>query len=180
MNRVLYFGHTRLTEGAENVLSGVELDLTRIMESIAHRSVRQLDSQAAEIDRLSSTLALQAQAGMNAAERDLDHLRTQVGREAGRWLSDSTGEVQSVLDSIQAATSSLLKNTARRMEELARMVVGLGPQATLGRGFALARDLEGNPITSRESAKQYQEFSLQFHDGNLPVTNKDYGEEGGK
>ena len=32
------------------------------MESIAHRSVRQMDSQAAEIDRLSSTLTLHAQA----------------------------------------------------------------------------------------------------------------------
>ena len=117
---------------------------------------------------------------MNAAERDLDHLRTQVGRDAERWLSDSTGEVLDALDSILATTSSLLKNAARRMDELARMVVGLGPQATLGRGFALARDLEGNPITSRESAKQYQEFSLQFHDGNLPVTNNDYGKEGGQ
>ena len=66
------------------------------------------------------------------------------------------------------------------MEEVARMVVGLGPQATLGRGFALARDMEGNPITSRESAKQYRDFSLQFHDGDLPVTNRDHDERGGQ
>ena len=56
------------------------------------------------------------------------------------------------------------------------LVVGLGPQATLRRGFAIARDAENRPITSREAAVQSRAFTVQFHDGTVPVANR--GSEG--
>ena len=57
------------------------------------------------------------------------------------------------------------------------MVVGLGPQATLKRGFAIVHDEEGRPVTSREEAVQLPSFQVQFHDGMVPVSNKQ--DEGG-
>jgi exonuclease VII large subunit len=45
----------------------------------------------------------------------------------------------------------------------------LGPQSTLQRGFAIARDYQDNPITSREAAMQHASFQIQFHDGKVAV-----------
>jgi exodeoxyribonuclease VII large subunit len=52
------------------------------------------------------------------------------------------------------------------------MVVGLGPQATLRRGFTIARDQEGRPVTSREEAVRLLSLQVQFHDGLLTVANR--------
>jgi exodeoxyribonuclease VII large subunit len=71
---------------------------------------------------------------------------------------------------VVAEGARLLVEAARReFEASTRLVVGLGPQATLRRGFALARDGEGRPITSREAAIGADGFAVEFHDGAEPV-----------
>jgi exonuclease VII large subunit len=59
------------------------------------------------------------------------------------------------------------------------MVVGLGPHATLKRGFAIARDHEGRRVTSREAAVGLPAFQVQFHDELLPVTKREHGGDDG-
>jgi len=58
-----------------------------------------------------------------------------------------------------------------------RLTLGLGTQATLQRGFAIAKDAEDRPITSREAAMRSPEFAVQFHDGTVPGSVR--GSEGG-
>jgi exodeoxyribonuclease VII large subunit len=53
-------------------------------------------------------------------------------------------------------------------------VVGLGPQSTLQRGFAIARDDENNPLTSKEAAMQHASFRVEFRDGAVAVDNRDF------
>ena len=48
--------------------------------------------------------------------------------------------------------ASLVEAARREIEAGTRIVVGLGPQATLRRGYALARDPEGRPLTRRGAA----------------------------
>ncbi|MEJ7138680.1 exodeoxyribonuclease VII large subunit [Amphibiibacter pelophylacis] len=48
---------------------------------------------------------------------------------------------------------------------LMREVAGQGPEKTLNRGFALVRDAQGRPVTSRHAARAQKHLHLQFHDG---------------
>jgi hypothetical protein len=41
----------------------------------------------------------------------------------------------------------------------------MGPQSTLQRGFAIARDGQDNPLTSREAAMRHASFQVPYHDG---------------
>ena len=54
-----------------------------------------------------------------------------------------------------------------------RQVVGLGPEATLRRGYAIARDPEGRPLGSKVEAEKRATLSIQFRDGSLEVENRE-------
>jgi exodeoxyribonuclease VII large subunit len=62
------------------------------------------------------------------------------------------------------------------IETYARIVVGLGPQATLERGFVIVRDANDLSVTSRDAAMRSNECTVQFHDGSVPVTNREFVE----
>ena len=49
----------------------------------------------------------------------------------------------------------------------------MGPQSTLQRGFAIARDNDDKPLTSREAAMNHDTFQVQFRDGKVAVRNTD-------
>ena len=53
------------------------------------------------------------------------------------------------------------------------IVADQGPQSTLQRGFAIVRDDEDKPLTSREAAMNHASFQIQFHDGRVMVENTD-------
>jgi exodeoxyribonuclease VII large subunit len=131
----------------------------------------------AEVERLAQAVTLKAQAGLQAAGRDLDHLKTQAGRDATRLVTQAVDSLECDLASVAVGAGSLVEAARKEIEASTRMVVGLGPQATLRRGFAIARDDEGRPVTSREEAVQLPSFQVQFHDGMVPVSSKH--DEGG-
>lgn len=61
---------------------------------------------------------------------------------------------------VQRARSS----TEQRIGE----ILGLGPERTLKRGFALVRAY-GQPVTSPAIAPTHASLNLEFHDGSLTV-----------
>jgi exodeoxyribonuclease VII large subunit len=77
------------------------------------------------------------------------------------------------LDAISQGASALVEAARRDVEANTRIVVGLGPQATLRRGFAIIRDVGGQPVTSRESAMGHPELIVEFQDGSVPVVIRD-------
>ena len=63
--------------------------------------------------------------------------------------------------------------TARRGEDLERLALALGahdPDLVLARGYALAEDPAGEPITSAEGARAARDLGLRFHDGRVRAT----------
>ena len=96
-------------------------------------------------------------------------------RRAGMRRGWSPGPPMSLecdLAAVAGGAGSLVEAARKEIEASTRMVVGLGPQATLRRGFAIARDDEGRPVTSREEAVRLPSFQVQFHDGMVPVSNQ--------
>ena len=54
-----------------------------------------------------------------------------------------------------------------RSEALLREVAGQGPEKTLGRGFAVVRDVSGKPVTRVGQVTPGQRVSVQFSDGSV-------------
>jgi exodeoxyribonuclease VII large subunit len=78
---------------------------------------------------------------------------------------------------IKSGTVSVTDEARKDFENFAKLIVGMGPQSTLQRGFAIARDREDKPLTSREAAMTHTSFQVQFRDGRLAVNNLDSAEE---
>ncbi len=78
---------------------------------------------------------------------------------------------------VESGTISVTDEARKDIENLARIIVGMGPQSTLQRGFAIARDNEDKPLTSREAAKKNASFQVQFRDGSEAVKNMESAED---
>jgi exodeoxyribonuclease VII large subunit len=106
-----------------------------------------------------------------AGERDLNQITTQLERETIRMATKAADELDKSIALIESAASAITETAQKEIESLARMVVGLGPRSTLNRGFALVRDDEGKPLTSRERALSHRSLQIEFRDGRLAVKN---------
>ena len=62
---------------------------------------------------------------------------------------------------VESGAISITDDARRDIENFARIIVGMGPQSTLQRGFAIARDNDDKPLTSREAAMNHDTFQVQ-------------------
>jgi exodeoxyribonuclease VII large subunit len=165
--------HDRVIDGAENAISDAKLGVTRLIESMTQKTQIQLETERSEVDRMVHTVTLKSQNRLDAAGRDLDQVKTQVGRDAGRMVAKAEDELDKSVSLLEVGASAITDDAQKDIESFARIVVGLGPQSTLQRGFAIARDDEDKPLTSRDAAMNHASFQVQFRDGRVAVKNED-------
>ena len=161
----------RVVDGAEKAMCDATLSVTRLLETITQKTQIQLGNERSEIERLVHTVTLKAQGRLDAAGRDLDQIKSQVGRDTGRMVTKAVDDLDKSLALIENGVISITDAAQKDIENFARIVVGLGPQSTLQRGFAIARDEEDKPLTSREAAMNHASFQVQFRDGRVAVKN---------
>jgi exodeoxyribonuclease VII large subunit len=169
--------HRRVIDGAQKTICDAELAATRLLESIAHSTQVRLESEKSEIDRLVHTVTLKSQSRIEAAGRDLDQIKTEIGKDSCRVVTKAVDDLGKTIDQIEIGVTSIANTAKKDIESLARIVVGLGPQSTLQRGFAIARDNENKPLTRMESAMSHGSFQVEFRDGRMAV--KNLGKTGG-
>jgi exodeoxyribonuclease VII large subunit len=141
---------------------------------ISEQAEGRLRDELRVIDALAQTIWLAGHAVIAAAEREVGSLRDQVVRESGRMTAGARDEIERARTSLSTGVPAQLASARRDLEHLARIIVGLGPEATLERGFAIARDLDHRPLASRKAATENASFRVQFRDGILAVDNKDF------
>ena len=163
----------RVIDGAEKAMCDAKLGVTRLLESITQKTQIQLGNERSEIERLAHTVTLKAQTRLDAAGRDLDQIKTQVGRDTGRMVTKAVDDLDKSLSLLESGAISITDDARKDIENFARIIVGMGPQSTLQRGFAIARDNDDKPLTSREAAMNHASFQVQFRDGRVAVKNTD-------
>jgi exodeoxyribonuclease VII large subunit len=92
-------------------------------------------------------------------------------------VAKAADDLYRALDLIESGLVTITDTARKDIESFARIVVGLGPQSTLQRGFVIARDDENKPLTSREAAMKHATFQVEFRDGRVAV--KNMGKTGG-
>jgi exodeoxyribonuclease VII large subunit len=99
--------HDRLIDGAERTLIDADLGISRQAESIAQRAQLLVNDERSEIERLAHAIAVKAQGGLDAAGRDLDQLKIQVGREAGRMVMKASDGLDMSLSLLEKGAISI-------------------------------------------------------------------------
>jgi exodeoxyribonuclease VII large subunit len=159
---------------AHTDLGTVREDLERRFQSIVHGAESQAGTMAAAAQTQLQAVALQAQATLEAAGRDLDHHQQTLARSGAHQLALAGGTLESTLERIEAGVASIRRDAAGQIEAYARTIIGMGPESTLERGYAIARTPEGEAVSSRQDALRHREMTIQFRDGRLAVANREY------
>lgn len=84
-------------------------------------------------------------------------------------LSGIELSLEQTMQSVMQHAALRITDAENRVKGLGREILGIGPKATLNRGFAIARTTEGVPVVSVEQAKQCPELNIEFRDGILNV-----------
>jgi exodeoxyribonuclease VII large subunit len=168
----------RVLDQVEQTIGDADQGVGRLLESITQSTQIQLEARRSETDRLAHTVALKAENRIDAGGRDLDQIKNQVGKDSGRVVGRAADDLYMALDLIESGVVTATDTARKDIESFARIVLGLGPQSTLQRGFAIVRDVENKPLTSREVAMLHATFQVEFRDGRVAVKNLGFtGEE---
>lgn len=141
----------------------------RHQAALSHRAQLFLQSSASEVERMNREVIDRANARLVGVESGLGALRDRAALGASRRIALGDAGASALFRASLDATYAVLRMARTALESYARQVVGLGPGATLQRGFAVVRDPGGRPVTSREAARAAKSLSLEFRDGTLDV-----------
>jgi exodeoxyribonuclease VII large subunit len=164
----------KLLDDAARSLGDAELGITQLTDAIVHRAQLPLAGERAEIDRMADSIVAKSQWAKDTAARDLSQLRAQLGRDSTRAAMRAQEVTELTWDASRGGSTLIVEMARKDIANYARIVVGLGPQSTLQRGFAIARDVQDAPLTSREVAIKHPSFRVQFRDGVVAVDNREY------
>ena len=139
----------RLAEGVASRLREVDAELDHAVESLALRSRSTVENQRIRADATIEEIASRADARLAAAVCDVEDARNRV----------------------EAGIETMIATARMHLDFNIRQVVGMGPDATLRRGYAIARDAAGHPLGSKEEAAKQERLTIQFRDGSLEVEN---------
>lgn len=106
-----------------------------------------------------------AEQGLIKAEGEIDRVMDAIKHQASGIMANVETDIDRYLEVIRDAAVRQMRDAEQSIEGLAREVLGMGPKATLERGFALVRDDQNKPITSSKKAKEGGRIQIEFHDG---------------
>lgn len=119
-----------------------------------------------------------AEAALTAYDLRLSGLRTRVlQREPGQRVQNQEMALAAALGRMEKAATSRLNNEERRLEQAALRLRATGPEATLGRGYAVVLR-KGKPLKSAGDTQTGESLRVLLASGALGVRVQDIETEG--
>ncbi len=120
------------------------------------------------VDTPSKAAALIVRTVAGAAAQAQEDART-IRAHATQVLVDAQAGADWALDRARSAAGRHVDRAAQDVDALMRQALGLTPQRTLARGYALVRDAAGQPVTRAVQVTPGQPLTLEWTDGSVPV-----------
>lgn len=152
---------------ATRTVHAAKQDAQALVGEVRHEAHQQLSEAKRDVPALFSEIRVEASNVVKTA-RMLATTWLEVVRD--RAAVDVLRSKESVRQGFDAVTSSahrVIADAKQSSKALFLEVAGQGPEKTLGRGFAIARDEQGKPITSATGMKPGDEMEIEFRDGRV-------------
>ena len=164
----------RVSEGIDRALSDAENAINQKRVAIEERARARVGLTLVETEKTFQEIALTAAGSISSAAGAVEASRDRIGRECQHRLAVAQSDVQGSFGSLLSRANVAQRQAGTLVEHAVQTLVGLGPEATLRRGYAIARDAEDRPVGSKEAAVKYPVLKVQFRDGQISVDNRDY------
>ena len=147
-----------------NLARRKSLELLAAVKEISVATVHQAGSLVSEglaAVRLGSAQTLTGARTESRAHADF------VIERAGSHVLRVHVEVGASFAQMAQSARQVIRDARSSSEALVREITGQGPEKTLGRGFAVVRDDDGEPVTRAIQVEAGQGISVQFMDGSV-------------
>lgn len=92
---------------------------------------------------------------------------TEIGVNARQRLRDAARISSQTMDQVAELARRQVSLARTGAEATMREIAGQGPGKTLGRGFAVVRNTEGEPLTDSQAAQAAGAVHIEFRDGHV-------------
>lgn len=144
--------------------------------ALEERARARVDLSRSETETTFREIAITATSDIASARSHVETSRDRIERECEHQLAIARGDLHGSLDSLVTGVRAAHKQSRTLVEHAVQTIVGLGPESTLRRGYAVARDPENRPVGSKADAVKHPVLRVQFRDGQIDVENRDYRE----
>jgi exodeoxyribonuclease VII large subunit len=136
----------------------------------AETAVPILSELRAQVAQLAGMMADGLQDRVAVGQRDVDALTDGISRRAQRVTERRRVRADRIAARLAHLAPRALERRRSTVARLAGAIDALSPLAVLGRGFAVARGLDGAALGKRASFKQGAAFDLLLQDGRVRAT----------
>jgi exodeoxyribonuclease VII large subunit len=136
---------------------------------IRHLADEQVSAARQTVPALLAEVRFEARQGLRGANLKCQVNFDAVIERAALACRHAGQGTERALIELGAAARSAVVDASLRVEATMREITGQGPEKTLGRGFAIVRNADGETVTSARSSGGASALEIQFHDGRLAV-----------
>lgn len=150
-------------------IASAENQVEQLFAELHPSALRLLSETEFKLDQGIQWIESRVSLMLSSTESQVSQFRERILSDADHWLSLSEMDVGRVYQTVFQHGQQQIDQAAHEVEGLGREILGIGPQATLRKGFAIVRAQDGSPIVSVAQAKQEQLLNIEFRDGNITV-----------
>ncbi len=139
-------------------------------QAITMNAANQINQAKRDVPMFYGEIVLEARHAIRSGRTDTGTLMVGLIDQAGRDVQQARTNAQECLSTVETSAKQMLREAAAQSEALMREITGQGPAKTLGRGFAMVRTLEGQPVTRASKVPENSLLEIQFSDGKVAAT----------
>lgn len=152
---------------ATNTLHEAKQESRHLMTEVRHEAHQGLSEAKRQVPSLMAEIRTEAVNALNSA-RSVSTSRLEAIRDRARLdLGRSREDIQLELRDVTTYARRELSDAKTASTALFREIAGQGPEKTLGRGFAIIRNAEGKPISSKTEVRAGEDLNIEFRDGHV-------------
>ncbi len=171
-DQLLGLARERILFGSDRVIERADGQLAGSREAVRQNARLKAERRMAAIDQLGQAMTLNASRQIVLARSAIEQDRDRITRAGHHGLSLTASQLGDALGHLFRSAEAMRRDAGTRLEFCVQRIVGLGPEATLRRGYAIVRDPAGQPLGSRSQAETQPVLELEFQDGRLRVENQ--------
>ncbi|MDM3870136.1 exodeoxyribonuclease VII large subunit [Porticoccus sp. W117] len=159
-----------LADKLKQLLSFHRHNLQHLQKRLRHPGEK-LRQQSQHLDNLDMRLQSAMKENLQRAQRPLDKLNSRLARfHPQEKINALTQRCNNAAQNLQTALGHLLAQRQQRLGNAAQLLNAVSPLNTLGRGYSITFDSEGNVVKSVNDAKAGKKIVTRIQDGELHST----------
>ena len=152
---------------ATNTLNDANQASRHLITEIRHDAHQGLSEAKRQVPVLMAEIKNEAVNALNTA-RSVSTTRFEGVRDRAKLdLVRGNENIQMGLRDVTTYARRALTDAKTTSTALFREIAGQGPDKTLGRGFAIVRNVDGRPLTSQSGIKAGETLDIEFRDGHV-------------